>query len=372
MASKDGKPWCIEPFTTLESKVYGPWGLCCRSRPLPYTPKTHSPLEHFNSPTMQRIRKNMLEHKVTDEIKSLCYKCIAHENSGIESRRQQKREAPLSTANWETFIQDNNFRFETVEVKLFGNLCNLKCKMCDPIYSSSIAAEQKKNGNWSGPVHFDMWREFNNVDTLKFYEDMKKILPNTLYLKFTGGEPMMNSGIIDFLEWCYANDYSNLLSLEIVTNGTKINHDLLNYAQNFYSFHATVSLDGVFDINDYQRDGAEFEVIDQNIETLRGYGMVSLNTVVTAINVSSIYDLQVYASAKKLPLDLTSIAVTPSSLQVKVLPPKYRKMLLDRTNYPPNIRAALEDPEWPEDLFKTMMNDNPEILDLIPELKDYV
>lgn len=372
MASEDRKPWCVEPFSTLESKVYGPWGLCCRSRPLPYTPKTHSPLEHFNSPTMQRIRKNMLEHNVTDEIKNLCQKCITHEKAGVVSRREQKRKTPLSSVNWESFIEDDDLRFETVEIKLFGNLCNLKCKMCDPIYSSSLAAERRKSGEWTGPVHVDMWKEFDAMDTIVFYEDMKKILPNTLYLKFTGGEPMMNSGILDFLEWCYVNGYSDTVTLEIITNGTVINRDLLNYAKNFHSFHATVSMDGVFDVNDYQRDGADFVTIDQNIEVLREYGKVSINAAVTALTVSNIVELEIYANAKGVDLDMTSIVTTPSYLQIKVLPTKWRQMLLDTQQFPYNIKAALQDPEWPEDLFVILLKKHPEILDLLPELEDYV
>lgn len=372
MASEDRRPWCLEPFTTLESKVYGPWGLCCRSKPLPYTPKTHSPLEHFNSPTMQRIRKNMLEHNITDEIKNLCQKCVMHEKVGIVSRREQKRETPLSSVNWEVLIEDDALRFETVEVKLFGNLCNLKCKMCDPIYSSSIAAERRKNGEWTGPVHFDMWKEFDGEDTLMFYEDMKKILPNTLYLKFTGGEPMMNSGIVDFLEWCYANGYSDDITLEIITNGTRINNDLLNYAKNFHSFHATVSMDGIFDVNDYQREGSEFETIDQNIEVLREYGMVSINAAITALNVTNLDELEMYARVKGVALDMTSIVTSPSYLQVNVLPPKYRQMLLDTQKYQFNVSVALQDPEWNEDLFTILLKKHPEILSLLPELEDYV
>ena len=80
------KPWCTEPFITLENKVWGNWGLCCRSKPLPYSAKDVSPLDHFNGNTMKRIRMDMKSNNITDEIKTYCEKCnFKPENTTNES-----------------------------------------------------------------------------------------------------------------------------------------------------------------------------------------------------------------------------------------------------------------------------------------------
>lgn len=366
----DGKPWCIEPFTTLESKVWGNWGLCCRSKPLKEHARNVSPLEHFNSDTMKRIRLDMLNHTKTDEIRSLCAKCIEHEANGVQSRRQQKRHIDPPRVEKDGSIQF--YKFNTVEVKFFGNLCNLQCRMCGPLYSSSIAATQRKQGEWHGPVHHDTWRDYTAGDKIQFYSDMKQILLNTQLVKFTGGEPMMNAGILDFIEWMVLQKLSHGLSLKIITNGTKINQDLLNFSKHFRSFDVAVSVDGVFDVDEYQRVGTDFWEVDYNIDVLKRYANVHMTTTVTAINVSSLDELMMYARAKQVPITIESIALFPDYLQVKVLPREYRFDLYKKhTNYPVNVKKSLLDPEWPVDLWEKFRDKNPNITEIIPELGKY-
>ena len=366
MASSDGKPWCVEPFTTLESKVWGDWGLCCRSKPLPYNARDVTPLEHFNGDSMNRIRKDMINHNITDEIKHLCAKCMEHERNGVESRREGMMRVPVPDTNSDGSI--TNFKFRSIEIKFFGNLCNLKCRMCGPLYSSSIAAEQKKSGQWNGPVHHNTWNEYTAQNKSRFYEDMAEVLPHTREVKFTGGEPMMNKGILDFVEWMVVSGHASNLQLRIITNGTVINEDFLNFAKHFEQFHATISVDGVFDVDEYQRVGTRFEIVHKNIQLFKKYGSISLTTAITAINVSTLHEIQDYADSINIHLDLSSIVLTPEYLQVKVLPPWHRAMLLNKYSYNDVVTNALKDPEWPEDqwaLFKEKCSD---IFEVIPEL----
>lgn len=369
MASKDGRPWCLEPFTTLESKVWGDWGLCCRSRPLEYNARDVSPLEHFNSETMKRIRKDMLDHNITEEIQSLCFKCIEHERCGVGSRRQQVSNTLMPPVNNDGSIDD--FKFRSLEIKFFGNLCNLKCRMCGPLYSSSIAAEQKKSGEWDGPVHHNTWREYDSSDKQKFFEDMAKVIPCTNVIKFTGGEPMMNQSILDFVEWIVNQDLAKNLTLKIITNGTQMNQYLLTLSRRFKRFHAMVSVDGGFEVDEYQRPGTYFEDVINNIQTFKQYGDVVLTTAITAINVGNLHEIRAIANSLRVPIDQTSVVLTPEYLQVKVLPPAYRQQLLSLHSFTPEVKKALEDPEWPVDLWEKFKEKNKDIFELIPELKQY-
>lgn len=351
------KPWCTEPFITLENKVYGPWGLCCRSKPLPYGPEV-SPLEHFNGETMQRIRKDMLEHNITDEIKHLCQKCIQHEELGITSRRQQKLNIPIP----------KKLEYYTVEVKSFGNLCNLRCKMCSGIYSSSIAAEEKKRGEWEGET---VYNGFDKTNKEKFYSDMRQILPHTKMVKFTGGEPTMNKGIEEFIQWIVDKGYSKNLDLKIITNGTKKNNNLLKLSRQFRNFIIGVSVDGTWEIDEYQRVGTKFEDVVDNIKTYRSYGNVVIQSVITALNVGNVPDLVALSATLGVPVDLSSIVLTPKHMQIEALPISYRKHLLSTYDYPKEIRTALESEYWDEDGWNTLLEKNSDIFSYIPTLKDF-
>jgi sulfatase maturation enzyme AslB (radical SAM superfamily) len=359
------KPWCTEPFITLENKVYGPWGLCCRSKPLPYGQEV-SPLEHFNSETMRRIRSDMLQHNITDEIKSLCRTCILHEKKGLTSRRQGKDylEIPL-TENDGTI---NNFKFNTVEIKFFGNLCNLKCKMCNGELSSSIAAEEKKAGLWKGPIIINA---YELTDKNKFYTDMGKILPYTKMIKFTGGEPTMNAGIVDFIQWIVDKKYSRNLELKIITNGTKQNNKIIELSKSFKNFIIGISVDGTFEIDEYQRVGTFFEDVIESIKIYKSVGMVKLNPVITAINVGNLPELIAFSKVMNVPIDLTSIAINPSHMRIDVLPITYRKYLLSSYNYPKEIHTALESEYWDQEGWNKLLQLNPDIFDVISELKGF-
>ncbi|MBT6445025.1 MAG: radical SAM protein, partial [Acidimicrobiaceae bacterium] len=127
---------------------------------------------------------------------------------------------------------------------------------------------QRKQGEWHGPVHHDVWKDYQAGDKIQFFADMKEILLNTDLVKFTGGEPMMNAGILDFIEWMVLQKLSHGLRLKIITNGTKLNQDLLNFSKHFRSFDIAVSVDGVFDVDEYQRVGTDFWEVDHNIDVL--------------------------------------------------------------------------------------------------------
>lgn len=371
------KPWCTEPFDVLENKVWGNWGLCCRSAPLPYSAKNISPIEHFNSDLMKQIRRDMLDHNISDDIKKYCHKCLEHERNNVESIRQQRIKISNNFKPIQSAIDNNgeikDFNFRSVEIKFFGNLCNLKCRMCGPEYSSSIAAEQKKQGIYSGPTHINAYADMSNKE--QFYSDLDQILPYTKILKFTGGEPMMNEGIQNLIQYAVDKDYSNNIILKIITNGTKINQKLLKLSSKFKMFWAEVSVDGLWEINDYQRTGSNFHDINSNIKILKQYGKVSLTTTITAINVHQLEDLISYSKYLNVDLSLGSIAITPLYLQVKVLPIGYRNKLIEKYK---DIREckvavkALKDPEWDLKLFEKFLFTNPDICDIIEELKEWI
>lgn len=359
------KPWCVEPFITLENKVSGPWGLCCKSKSLSYTDEL-SPLEHFNSETMKRIRKDMLNHNVTEEIQKLCQSCILHENDGITSRRQRKAHLDIPEVSDEGDVAE--YQFNTIEVKFFGNLCNLKCKMCKGELSSSIAADEKKAGRWTGPTVIDA---FKYVDQDKFYSDMREILPNARMIKFTGGEPTMNVGITQFIEWIVDNGYARKLELKIITNGTRRSDRIIELSRHFKRFVVDISVDATWEIDEYQRVGTKFEDVIENIHLYKNCASIKIGPVITALNVGDVSNLVAFAKAVDAPLDLSSIANDPPHMKVDVLPIAYRQHLLNEYDYPKEIKTALESDHWNKEGYDKLLSLNPDIFDYIPTLKDF-
>ena len=70
---------------------------------------------------------------------------------------------------------------------------------------------------------------------------------------------------------------------------------------------------------------------------------------------------------------MSSVLVTPEELQVKVLPPQYRKKILNELQFKFNeeVYQALKDPEFPVDLWHKMLDKYDKVFEIIPELKQY-
>ena len=341
--------WCPEPYMTLEQKTFGNYGVCCRSQPLPYTTLEKTIAEHFNSSEMQELRTEMESGVVGKKIGYYCKKCIVHEKSGVFSKRQrriQRIRGMLTDPTNSKFIQGLKTTVETgivdlstmgvfsLEFKFFGNLCNLNCLMCHPLQSSSIAKEWKDNNKWDGPTVINLYKEFTTEQKETFYNEIRALLPNTLQVKFTGGEPMMNKDLLDLINFIVKSGYANNITLRVVTNGTIVPERFTKQVKHFKQFICQVSVDGVWAVNDYQRAGSKFDVIDANIDRYKALPntRVSINSAITALNCGYVDELYLYAKHKEIDIDLTSVVLTPTYLMPQVLPTevkqKYVKKLL--------------------------------------------
>ena len=104
-----------------------------------------------------------------------------------------------------------------------SNVCNFKCRICNPTQSSLIAAEQLlltkdikkvnelKNINLKGK-----W--FDNND--QFIDQMYKLLPSLENIDFFGGEPFLLKQLPIFLKKATDSNDSAHIRLHFNTNGS--------------------------------------------------------------------------------------------------------------------------------------------------------
>jgi hypothetical protein len=138
--SCDSKTFCMHPFTGLATREDGAVKVCCRSAPIGFI--QDDTLENtWNSFQMREVRRQVL----CGERPDVCKPCFDLEDQGVESLRQRhiKDSIPESRINLypnalDTLRDDYTmpFEFPTMEIKL-NNLCNLRCRMCNPLDSTS-------------------------------------------------------------------------------------------------------------------------------------------------------------------------------------------------------------------------------------------
>jgi glutamate-1-semialdehyde 2,1-aminomutase len=155
------KTFCVLPFCQSMIMNDGKARLCCRST-LDMTSEGRSLSLHWatladiwNSDHLRSVRSRMLEGKEVED----CRQCYTTEAEGGTSLRQMMNTSPLFNVAGEdnilekakTIVYDQDGKApppSSLHLWL-GNLCNLKCRMCSPIFSSRIALDTV-HSRWSG------------------------------------------------------------------------------------------------------------------------------------------------------------------------------------------------------------------------------
>ena len=124
-----------------------------------------------------------------------------------------------------------NKELECIKIHV-SNICNLKCNYCYASY-----------GNYGKK---DTLMSFKIAERIVDYiKRTKKIR----YVTFFGGEPFM---AMDVIEYICENLIQNNIKFFAQTNGTLLNDRILEVIKK-YHIKLTISLDGMKEINDYNR-----------------------------------------------------------------------------------------------------------------------
>ena len=171
----------------------------------------------------------------------------------------------------------------------FSNLCNSKCIMCEPLYSSLWYEDWEQI---TGKDHFDVGATRYNIikktgasratytddmpnwnDDPRWWAQFDKMAPHLRHIYITGGEPFVQPVHDVFIKKLIERGYAKDIVLEYDTNLTAINPKILTMLKEFKDIIIRVSLDGVGEQYNLIRYPAKFDRVVQNIELLEQYGL---------------------------------------------------------------------------------------------------
>lgn len=281
----------MHPFTGLATREDGAIKICCRSHPIGWIQEESLELA-WNNDAIKSVRKQILEGKRP----TVCKPCFDLEDQGVESLRRRHINGVIPEARinlypkaLDSLKEDYTmpFEFPTIEIKL-NNLCNLKCRMCNPLDSTNWKDwkevkpfyEQENNylvptveklvqvpGQYIGP--------FDNTD--HWWLSFEKLLPHFRRVEFAGGEPLMDPQhyrILDMLK-----PYAKNIQIKYATNGTTLGikgkRTIHEYWPYFKSVTVNVSLDGIHNVYNYIRTNSNFTEVEQNIKEIKSFPNVS-------------------------------------------------------------------------------------------------
>jgi organic radical activating enzyme len=281
--------------------------------------------EYFKSDSINQIRNEML-----GSIKpNSCLRCYQQEDLGSFSPRNSFNQEFKHLYN----VNDLNSTIPIIkylDLRL-GNLCNLKCTMCNPYASNQWIEEWKilyPNNNLSETINNYEWYNDNN-----FWNNLEKVLPDLEEIYLTGGEPTIVPAHERLLNLCVQKGYSKNITLKYNTNVTNIQTWLIEKWQEFKKIKLNLSIDGFDVVNNYIRFPSKWKIIDRNLKFLDSMNSdnytMTIHTTVQATNIGNLIPLfdymQDFKKIKNFPY--LNILDGPKYLNIKILPEEYKKQI---------------------------------------------
>lgn len=310
-----------------------------------------------NSELLKQMRLNMLK----GEWSSSCERCQREEAAGLSSRRSYERgqwPLTLKEAQSKTNSQGEIDPLESPVVYYdlrFGNLCNLKCRMCGPTDSSAWYEDWVE---LTGAAHFkdtsgkisleskgDRWSTdaYDWHYDERFWKSLESKLHNIHHVYMAGGEPLLIKKHYDFLKQCVQRDCAQQIVLEYNTNCTKIPQQVLDLWKSFKNVRVGASIDGYGDVAEYQRFPSQWSEVYQNLKLLNEQPRhidLWLAYTVTNYNVFHLADfikwkitqsgLSRFNGTEKKPLITYHMAHNPQHLNVRNLPMPLKKTVEEK------------------------------------------
>lgn len=225
-------------------------GPCCQSGRI--NASQHLIDRIWTTKELEDIRQQNLNGQLFE---NFCSSCTRVESTGNRSRRHSSLEF---YKDWDA----TNKKIRGLDIKL-GNLCNLKCTICGPAFSSAWLPDAEKLGRLiNNKVYYNksymtnLNISFDNPDTL---QDLEMI-------KFWGGEPLINEVHAGILEDLDKIDVLKNCRVVYNTNGThRVSQRVLDLWSKAKLIELYFSIDDIGLRFDYQRFGADWNKTHENL-----------------------------------------------------------------------------------------------------------
>jgi len=257
----------------------------------------------------RKFAYDIFDNKTPNE----CFNCTQRESRGLQSRR---------TYHYDWFTQTKQYDLEFLDLTL-SNLCNLKCRMCNP----SLSSQWIKESHLQNRIDVEMVGFENNKINDLIDDDFLDFIRQCLSLRriiLKGGEPLIHPRLTDFLE---AIQNKSNVELQIITNGTrKLSKKLQNLLNQFKSIDIYFSIEAADKMYEYIRGGQY--TFRETLSNFLQYRKCLSNAAVNWIYTANIYGVFSFDSLQKQIYDTCGYIFTSTDFGQIVLNPKFLNPLI--------------------------------------------
>ena len=401
--------FCSAPFQMVYTTTRGEYAPCSWVQE-GFNPniKDVSVLRYFkDNANLNALRKEMTTPGSPLTLaKKWCKNCMHQEEKYGRSRRQaslkiQTNDKGLwpgirrAVEEWKKtgqgFLGD---RILEIQIKAFGNKCNLDCYMCVPydsttrlksIHSKQLKGEKIFSDYAKTPIASMPKRTLTSI-----VEQVAELAPYIYNLKFIGGEPLVMKNFYEMLDAIIKTGHAKHMFVKYQTNMSVVEFErvkITDYIPFFNKFEFTVSLDGIGIWDEYIRRRTNFKEIEKNIRIVKKYPNVEVNVngTISFLSVLRFYKLIEWFNDNKhlfFQVNWSNIR-GPIKLCANVLPDKIKKELIPKYEGFPDIQNVLKEEnhglDYKDTIEYLLMNDKyykgtkweMNLFDVFPELKPY-
>ena len=232
--------FCIRPWTELHIEEDGKVTPCC-VMPSNQYPMGNNIKEYFEGSALKNLRNAFLKNQQHP----YCEYCWKNERYNIRSHRVKHP----------TF--NNKRTIEKIHIRL-NNVCNFKCRMCGPNFSTTWKAENRKHDYFIDDSPDDLTVNAFDKDP-KLLELIKVLIKNgsLKQINISGGEPLITDANVQLLQFLIDNKCTDV-HLSYSTNLSNLhykNHNLRDFWRHFKQVSLLASCDGWGAANEYGRSG---------------------------------------------------------------------------------------------------------------------
>ena len=379
--------FCILPWMHLATNASGNLRVCCNSTPGKnfiekpdgkiYKLQRDDLKEAWNSDTYKKIRTQMLN----GERPEMCARCFKEEDVGIWSTRQ------AWNVKWKEedvdYKVDAPFDIKYVDLRL-GNLCNLKCRMCNPYASNQWVKEWAMINEDADLTELNRLKNLDWPQYNKTWDNLFKIVDSVEEIYLTGGEPTIIKEQFYLLEYCVKYGYAENIKLKYNTNLTNIPHELIEAWKDFKQVQLNCSIDAVGDLDRYIRYPSNWSKIQENFDIIQALpnSVIEIHNTVQMYNILRLDEFIEWAKpyGHKIYFNILN---HPEPLNIRVLP-KHLKYLakdkLEQYTDIPKVQGIIDymmaedwNNKWSEFINYSKQLDESRgenLYDHIPEFKD--
>ena len=243
--------WCPLPFNAISFHPTGALTRCMMSD----TPMGES----YDSEQMKKLRQDMLDGKWDVKGCETCYKKEQHGNISQRQKWLMRNQNDFKSQEGYNNPQVTGNPVNHMFIN-YSNICNFKCRMCNPLYSNSLIPEFKhlRSLNVVDGYSLDPNSTKNINSTNSYLKNNPSKLDSVTSIWITGGEPFMDNSVYDLMDILDENDRSFETDMVVTTNGSKVDLNKLQRFETLETFELDVSMDAPNNMFEYMRSAGIF------------------------------------------------------------------------------------------------------------------